>query len=116
MVLKKLQKYTEMFILWRAGLRLSVAARKADKAHAATGDRYYVMPDPNDCLVVLRRRGMRLLRRRGVFEKRVRMVDLQKESFYFTPDRGEHTVSAAVITAKRQMYLKYVMHNRRRKL
>lgn len=101
-----------MFILWRAGLRLRVAIRKAEHEHARTKHRYYVMPDSQDRLVVMRRRGMRLLRRHGIFQREVRMSDLQRESFYFTADRGGHAMSEGVAAAKRTMYLRYVMRRR----
>jgi hypothetical protein len=104
----RIKKLTGMFIVWRAGLRLAYAIRKADKAHARTGDRYYVMPDAFDRLVIMRRHGMRNLRRHGIMDRRVRMSDLLRESFYFTPDRGGQTVPQAIRAKKREMYLRYV--------
>ena len=103
-----------MFIIRRAVIRLNYAIGKAEKAHARTGDRYYVMPDAFDRLVVMRRKGMRTLRRHHVMDRRVRMDDLLRESFYFTPDRAGNTPSPAVMEKKREMYLKYVMLQRNR--
>lgn len=109
---RKIEKLMEMFIIWRAGLRLRYAIRKADKAHERTGDRYYVMPDGCDRLVIMRRAGMRNLRLHGVMDRRVRMSDLLRESFYFTPDRGGRTIPPTIMEQKRIMYLRYVVRRR----
>ncbi len=107
---KRIEKLIEMIIVWRAGIRLDYAIGKADKAR--TGDRYYVMPDAFDRLIVMRRKGMRTLRRHRIMDRRVRMDDLLRESFYFTPDRAGNTAPPVVMEKKREMYLRYVLRHR----
>ncbi len=109
---KRIEKLIEMFIVWRAGIRLDYAIGKAGKAHARTGDRYYVMPDAFDRLIVMRRKGMRTLRRHRIMDRRVRMDDLLRESFYFTPDRAGNTAPSVIMEKKREIYLRYVLRKR----
>lgn len=102
----------DSWYLFRANLRLKHAIQKAEKAHRKNGERFYVMPDDRDRLIIMRRKGMRRLRRYGLMDNRVRVRDLVKESFYFTPNRAGEGLADGQKEAKRLMYLEYVMHNR----
>lgn len=107
-----LKKIADLWTIFRANVRLDYAIRKAEKAHKEYGERFYVMPDHNDRLIIMRRKGMRTLRRYGCMDPRVRVKDLVKESFYFTADGAGNCLSDAQREAKRLMYLKYVVRSR----
>lgn len=92
----------------RANMRLAHAIRLAEKAHAEHKDRFYVMPDHRDRLIIMRRRSMRILRRRHYMDSSVRMSNMLQESFYFTADRGEcGGLTPGQKELKRLMYLEY---------
>lgn len=112
---KRIGNLIEMYIIWKANLRLRYAIKKAEDAHAKQGDRFFVMPDAFDRLIVMRRKGMRNLRRHGIMDRRVRMPDVWKESFYFTADRGGNKLPPDVMEKKRLMYLDYVLTQKRQK-
>lgn len=107
------EKIIKMTTLKRANLRLEHAIKMADTAHERDGDRYFVMPDHRDRLIIMRRKTMRKWRRHGIMSSDVKMDNMMCESFYFTPDRGEsHGLSPAAREAKRLMYLEYALHKR----
>lgn len=105
---KLLKTVLAAFVLQRASMRLRYAVRLAERAHRKSGERYYVMPDHRDRLIVMRRSGMRRLRRYGYMDSHVRMRDVKRECFYCTADRGGVSLPQEVIVAKREMYLRYV--------
>lgn len=84
---KLLKTVLAAFVLQRASMRLRYAVRLAERAHRKSGERYYVMPDHRDRLIVMRRSGMRRLRRYGYMDSHVRMRDVMRECFYCTADR-----------------------------
>lgn len=92
----------------RTILRLKYAIDRADEAHQKTGDRYYVLPGPNDKLIILNRRQFRSLKKQGRISHRARILDLQKECFYCTPyQNGVGALSPHIRQLKRKMYLEY---------
>ena len=100
---KLLKTVLSAFVLQRASMRLRYAVRLAERAHRKSGERYYVMPDHRDRLIVMRR-----LRRYGYMDSHVRMRDVMREGFYCTADRGGVSLPPEVLAAKREMYLRYV--------
>ena len=70
-------------------LRYREAVRKADEAHAKTGERYYVMPtEDRKKLLVIDRANFRKMRHKGYINKQAVVRDLISEAFYFTPYRN----------------------------
>ncbi len=71
-------------------LRYREAVKKADEAHAKTGERYYVMPSSNKksgkpALIVMDRYNFRKLKQKGYINREARTRDLVAECFYCTP-------------------------------
>ncbi len=91
----------------RASLRLTEAVRQADKAHAETGERYYVMPasGKNGQLIIMDRYNFRKLKQKGYITRKAHVRDLERECFYCTPYRdGTGTIPPAVENLKRAQY------------
>jgi len=63
------------------------AVIKADKAHAKTGRRYYVMPnvDTHIMLIVTDRKNFRGLRSKGYIDANFKWEEARNKCFYFTP-------------------------------
>ncbi len=53
-IFENLRKF---IVIARANLRLKYAIRLAEREHRRHGDRFYVMPDHRDRLIVMRRPG-----------------------------------------------------------
>lgn len=68
-------------------LRYREAVRKADSAHARTGERYYVMPTVNGNLIVMDRAGFRMMKKKRYINPHAKVRDLIGECFYMTPYR-----------------------------
>lgn len=77
-----------IFLKFKAYLRLREAVIKADVAHSKDGDRYYVVPSTDGTLIVMDRKNFKILRRKGYINRNVYVKDLVRESFYFTPYQG----------------------------
>lgn len=77
-----------IFRKFRAALQLREAVRKADEAHDATGNRFYVVPGAHGKLVVLDRFNFRRLRMKHYIPQNARVNNLLVESFYFTANRS----------------------------
>lgn len=111
-----------MFIITkiRALLRLSEAARRADRIHRITGERYYVMPSGKKAnLIIMDRANFRKFKHKGYIKNKVYVNDLERECFYCTPYRnGNGALPKEVVTMKRRQYLEYVeaqnQHKRKR--
>lgn len=74
-VFRKLKSYVQ----------LREAVKRADAAHAKTGQRYYVMPSMSGKLLVLDRDGFRVLKKKKYISRHAKMRDVLNECFYFTP-------------------------------
>lgn len=70
--------------LQREEKALKKAKKIADKRAAMDGRRYYVLPDHNGDLMVLNSREIDRLKRFDIMSKKVTILDLLKESLYFT--------------------------------
>ncbi|MGN0875331.1 MAG: hypothetical protein ACI4OZ_09115 [Akkermansia sp.] len=89
-------------------LQLHTAIRQADRAHAVTGQRYYVLPlqAPKPKLIVIDRTAFRKLRTKGSASPHAKIRDLIQESFYFTPYiYGQCRLTPAQSRQKRLNYL-----------
>lgn len=86
-----------------ASLQLRQAILKAEDAHRRFGHRFYVMPTFNGSgkLVIMDRKNFRGLKHKHYINQQARVMDLQNECFYFTPDRGGNCISAADFDHKR---------------
>lgn len=87
-------------------LRLREAARQAERAHLADGERYYVVPAAGGTkLLIMSRRHFRRLKQKGYITHRAAVRDLERECFYCTAYRnGEGALPTAVRRMKRQQY------------
>jgi hypothetical protein len=121
---KIVRKIRAFFIAQLAGVELWLAVQRAEKAyrgellHHTTKDgrkvyhvgniRYYVMPDWNDKLIIMHRRNMHKLRKKGRMSEKVQAHDLAKESFYFTTHaNGADPITAKLKEHKRKKYVEY---------
>lgn len=98
-----------------AYLRLREAVNRADKAHAETGQRYYVVPSANK-LVILDRKNFRILKHKNYINYSARVNNLIVESFYFTPYRnGDGYLSQSYRKKKIMQYFDWVEATRKAK-
>lgn len=105
-----------IFQKFRATLQLREAIRQAEEAHAADGNRYYVMPADNGKLVIMDRRNFRLLKRKHYVNANANCHNLMVESFYFTANRdGSGYLSEADRKYKVQQYFAWCDAERKRK-
>ena len=110
-----IQKLIEFFRYKFAGIQLWYAIRLADKAHAKSKVRYYVMPDEKDRLVVMNRKGFRFYKKKGLITHEAKVRDVMKECFYFTPDAGGNSpMTSEIQEAKRLMWLEYHLESKKR--
>lgn len=101
-------------------LRYREAVKKADKAHAQTGERYYVMPalvpegSPSGIkLLVMDRFNFRKLKQKGYINNRANVRDLVSECFYCTPYRnGDGYLDARGRRIKLSLYFSYCQTTR----
>lgn len=98
-----------IFIYLKSIIRLNYAIDKADRAHEKTGERYYVLPDHNNKLIILDRYHFRKLKKKGRLTYKANIFDMQRECFYCTAYKnGEGALNQKIIKVKRKMYLEYV--------
>lgn len=90
-----------LFRKFKAMLQLREAIKKADNAHAATGERFFVMPTTDGKLLVMDRRNFRKLKFKNYVKRNVVINNLLTESFYFTPCRGERLPMAEDLRKKK---------------
>lgn len=95
-----------------AFLQLREAVRKADKAHAVSGHRFYVMPsvvNGRRKLLILDRANFRLLKQKRYISGRPFVRDLVAECFYSTPyANGSASLTPSVVALKRRQYFDWV--------
>lgn len=96
--------------------KLEYAIHMANTAHGQDGQRYYILPDANDRLIILTRSSFRKLKKQGLIDRRANINDIVRESFYFTPHaNGTGSLSPAAQKAKRKMYMQYIQFRRKQK-
>lgn len=104
-------------------LRYREAVRKADQAHAANGERYYVMPTANRSrtatdkpvlsLIVMDRANFRKLKQKHYVTHRASVRDLVSECFYCTAYRdGNGYLDAIGRKMKLALYFSYCRSQR----
>ena len=81
------------------------AVRKADEAHAKTGNRYYVIPNTDGKLIVVDRKNFRILKNKHYFSHHVSVNELISGCFYMTPYRhGDGRLSNSSLSFKLRRY------------
>jgi len=91
-----------------ARLQYWYAARKADKLHEKFGERFYVMPDEKDKLIVFNRKSFRKYKWDGRITREAFVKDMVRECFYFTPNGAElGGITYEIMEAKKQMWFDY---------
>lgn len=101
----------------RASLRLTEAIRQADKAHAETGGRYYVMPvsGKNGQLIVMDRANFRKLKHKRYISPDAKVADLERECFYCTPYRnGNGKMPGNIAGMRRKVYYEWLDNTSKR--
>lgn len=90
----------------KAYLRYKEAVRKAENAHAVTGERYYVLPMGNESkLMVMDRKNFRKLKFKGYMSRDLHITNLEKECFYCTSYRnGKDRLPEDIASLKRKQY------------
>lgn len=101
------------------GLKLKLAIHMADKAYQRTGKRYFVMPDDKDKLIIMHRPSFRRLKHTGRMSYCAKIIDLKKESFYFTPysfqDKNMEIITPSIQESKWIMFHRYMKDSRTRR-
>jgi hypothetical protein len=90
-----------------AELQLWYAKRKADELHEKYKERFFVVPDEKDRLIIINRKSFRNYKRRGQINRNARMLHIIKECFYMTPTRDNIPVEDYVIKRKKLMWIEY---------
>lgn len=90
----------------KAYLRYKEAVRKAENAHAMTGERYYVLPMNNELkLMIMDRNNFRKLKFKGYMSRELHITNLEKECFYCTSYRnGKDKLPDDIAVLKRNQY------------
>lgn len=102
----------------KSNLMYREAVRRADKAHAENGKRYYVMPSAEGKLLIMDRENFRILKRKHYIKGKATVQDMINECFYHTPYRnGDLAIDAFAREFKRQQYLDWyqAVHKRKSK-
>lgn len=100
-----------IFVKIKAALRLREAIRKAEKAHTATGNRYYVMPASGTSgkLIIMDRYNFRKLKHKHYINYNAKQMDLFLECFYCTSyNNGTGVLSPEMKSLKRKSYYSWV--------
>lgn len=96
------------FTKLKAYLRLREAIKKADAAHAANGQRFYVIPAQDRQLVVIDKQNMKRLRQKHYLHPNFTTHDLIRTCFYHTPySNGEGAISPLQANLRRSFYYKW---------
>lgn len=97
-----------LFQKLKARLTYREAVRRADKAHAEDGRRYYVMPSAEGKLLIMDRENFRILKHKHYINSKATVKDLLNECFYFTPYRnGDGAIDAFGRELKWQQYMSW---------
>jgi hypothetical protein len=92
----------------KSSLMYREAVRKADRAHADDGRRYYVLPSAEGKLLIMDRENFRILKHKHYIDSRARVQDLVDECFYCTPYRnGDGALPPEQQAIKRKQYFSW---------
>lgn len=105
---KVLRKIKTFFILLKADIQLRYAIREADRKHKQRGCRFYVIPNLNHQLISRSWTEIKQLRKQGYFSAHASENEFILESFYYTPNRFNQTLSEKQRKKKRSSWLNYV--------
>lgn len=95
----------------RAKLRLRIAIRKANAAHASDGTRYYVMPSTSrGKLLIMNRNSFRILKQKHYINDTCRMVDVERMSFYFTANKAGETIHPLLFEKGRKRFISWSLN------
>lgn len=100
-----------IFAKIKASLQLIEAIRQANKEHASTGNRYYVMPTSgtSGSLIIMDRVNFRKLKQKHYISYKATQMNLEAECFYCTPYRnGMGELSPMAKSLKRESYYSWV--------
>lgn len=93
----------------KAFLRFREAVKRADQAHDLNKRRYYVIPTPDEKLLITDRKNFRELRRKKYISREVTLDRLREGSVYHTPDaRGIGGVPAEFLQEKFREYVRWI--------
>jgi len=100
----------------KASLTFHEAVRKAEKAHADDGNRYYVMPSAEGKLLIMDRENFRILKHKHYIDSKAKVKDLVNECFYHTPySNGKGEIDPFALEFKRQQFLAWYEMTHKRK-
>ena len=92
----------------KASLIYREAIRKADKAHADDGGRYYVLPSAEGKLLIMDKKNFRILKRKHYINSKATVQDMLNECFYFTPYcNGDCAITPEIRAIKYKQYLSW---------
>ena len=76
----------------------------ADKEYEKTKIRQFVIKHDTNKLIVIDKYSLNGMKKRGVMDKKVKVIDIQRNCFYATPDAiGRDRLTDAEINARKQM-------------
>lgn len=104
--------FKKTFLRLKGYLRLRSAIKTADKQHALTGQRFYVIPmaGKRKMLVVTDRRNFRLLKLKHYIPSGASIAYLDAKCFYATPYRnGSGKFSVKRIRVGRDNFMRWFM-------
>lgn len=89
-----------------AYLQYREAAKQANAAHRKNRNRYYVMPNAKGKirLIVTDRYNFRQLRMKHYIDPNIRLEDVMKSCFFYTPDRKEGGRMTDEVRASKLLY------------
>ena len=103
-----MQQTMDLFQRLKSNLMYREAVRKADKAHADDGNRYYVLPNAEGKLLIMDKKNFRILKRKHYINSKATVQDLLDECFYFTPYcNGECAITKEIMALKKKQYLSW---------
>lgn len=94
----------------RAEVSYRRAVRKADATFKATNIRQFVVRGIGHKLMVIDRPSLKHLKKHGIIGKNVRVIDLQLNCYYATPDAsGRERMNLDQINGRKRQCIKFLM-------
>lgn len=88
----------------------------ADEAHKMNRQKYYVLPTPDNKLIVTDRKNFRELRRKRYINRNATVTQLRTHSLYHTPDAREMGgVPAEFLRLKFNDYVRWLDANKQKR-
>lgn len=90
----------------RALILYKRAVRMADEEYNRTRIRQFVIKNDGNKLLVIDKYSLNGMKKRGVMDKKVKVIDIQRNCFYATPDAaGRDKLTDTEVEARKQMCL-----------